>query len=92
MPAENIYQMFARHGRAGFFVKRDSWTHPQTAAQIVSVGGMEAGLLPGDPPYYKNPVVIADVTYQGRIKREKLSSAGTYAYTEIGRPEWWPLP
>jgi hypothetical protein len=87
--AENIYQMFIRCGRAGFFVKRDSWGHPQTLARVVSVGGKEEGLLDGVAPYYGNPVVIADVAYQGRIQREKLSSPGTYAYVEIPRPYWW---
>jgi hypothetical protein len=32
MAIENIYQMFMRHGRVGFFVKRNSWSHPYTAA------------------------------------------------------------
>ena len=90
MPVENIYQMFVRHGCTGFFVKRNSWTHPDTAAQIVTVGGLEMGALPGNGPYFDNPVVIADVAYQGKIRRGTLSSAGTFAYSEIERPIWWP--
>jgi hypothetical protein len=87
MAIENIYQMFMRHGHVGFFINSNSWSHPYTAGQVVSVGGIDAGRLPGDPPYFQNPVVIADVADQGRIKREKLSSTGTFAYTEIVRPQ-----
>jgi hypothetical protein len=90
--AENIYQMFIRHGRCGFFVKRNSWTHPGSAACIVTVDGLEAGALSGKPPYFNNPKVIADIAYQGRVTRTELSSPGTYAYTEIGKPNWWPNP
>lgn len=90
MAEENIYQIFIRHGKAGFFVRRNSWTHPRTVAQIVSVGGRESGPLEGAPPYYKSPEVIADISYQGRLSREKLTSPGTYAYIEIQRPDWWP--
>ena len=89
MSAENIYQMFVRHGRAGFFVKRDSWGDPRTLAKVISVGGKEEGPLDGKGPYFGNPVVIADIAYQGRIQRGKLSSPGTYAYFKIPRPDWW---
>jgi hypothetical protein len=54
MDAENIYQMFARVGGAGFFVRRNSW-HPHAAARIVSVGGLETRILPVSPPYHQPP-------------------------------------
>jgi hypothetical protein len=51
--AENIYQTFTRLGGAGFFVKRNSWSHPGTVGKVVSVGGLTSGTLPGDPPYHQ---------------------------------------
>jgi hypothetical protein len=93
---ENIYQMFTRLGRAGFFVKRNSWSHPRTVAQVLTVGGLLEGVLPGKPPYYqdasrKNPVVIARISYQGQLPiEEELTSPGTYAYSIVPRPDSWP--
>lgn len=95
MPVENIYQMFTRLGAAGFFVKRNSWSHPRTVARVISVGGLTSGPLPGSPPYHQPPgskplVVMATISYQGApAKREVLTSPGTYAYTLIDRPVWW---
>src|ERR1700730_955000 len=93
---ENIYQMFTRLGGAGFFVKRDSWTHARTAAKVISVGGLTGGALPGTPPYHadgpgrKKLVVQAAISYQGQPPRiEELTSPGTYAYTVIDRPAGW---
>jgi hypothetical protein len=95
MAAENIYQMFTRLGAAGFFVKRDSWSHPRTVARVVSVGGLTSGDLPGLPPYHqplgaKKLKVIAEISYQGApAQLEELTSPGTFAYTMIERPDWW---
>ena len=86
----NIYEMFRRHGGAGFFVRRNSWGHELTAARVVLVAGLEAGELPGTPPYHGNPEVIAEISYQGNIRRAPLRCPGTYAYREIPRPLWWP--
>lgn len=95
MAAENIYQMFTRLGGAGFFVKRDSWSHPRTLARVISVGGLTSGPLPGPPPYHqpagnKPLVVMAAISYRGApAKIEVLTSPGTFAYTWIDRPVWW---
>jgi hypothetical protein len=95
MPVENIYQMFTRLGAAGFFVKRDSWSHPSTAARVISVGGLTSGPLPGRPPYHQPPgskplIVMAAISYQGApAKIEVLTSPGTFAYHWIERPDWW---
>ncbi len=96
MAKENIYQMYARLGGVGFFVKRDSWSHPQTIAKVVSVGGLTSGPLPGSPPYHsvgpkhRSPVVMAGICYQGAGPYlEELSCPGTYAYTHIDSPGAW---
>lgn len=96
MGSENVFQMFARMGSAGYFVRRNSWSE-RSAARIVSVGGMTEGVLRGEPPYYadpttkRSPVVLAEISYQGAApKLDELSSPGTFAYTMIDRPTWWP--
>ena len=96
MDRENIYQMYTRLGGAGFFVRRNSWSHPQAAARIISVGGLTTGLLPGDSPYHHQgpklgyPKVLAEISYRGEPPQtQELSSPGTYAYTNIKRPDWW---
>lgn len=93
MGKENIFQMYTRIGGAGFFVKRDSWTHPKTIVRVVSVGGLTSGPLPGDPPYHgtgpkmRSPKVMAEISYQGAAPRlEELSCPGTYAYAHIEGP------
>jgi hypothetical protein len=88
---ENIYQMYVRVGKAAFFVKRNGWSHPYTVARVLSVGGLTQGPLVGDPPYFSNLVVLADMSYQGRICRERLRCPGTYAYLEVSDPKWWPV-
>lgn len=96
MPSENIFQMFTRHGGAGFFVKRNSWSHPFTVAQVLSIDGLASPPLPGKPPYYNKPnhrplQVLAKISYQGATPREEeLTSPGTFAYSMIERPSWWP--
>lgn len=96
MSDENIYQMFTRLGGAGFFVKRNSWSHPQAAARVISVGGLLAsGTLPGSPPYHQPPgakklPVLAAISYRGESARvQELTSPGTFAYTLIEQPPWW---
>ena len=87
-PAENIYQMYVRRGDVGFFVKRNSWTHPRSLARVVEIGGALGGVLPGCAPYFGNPKVIAEILYQARMTRGALSRPGTYAYREVERPDW----
>jgi hypothetical protein len=94
---ENIFQMYTRIGGAGFFVKRDSWSHPHTVARVVSVGGLTAGPLPGRAPYYtdaakkRSPTVMAEISYQGTAPRlEELPCPGTFAYRVMeDTPERW---
>ena len=90
-PVENIYQMFTRLGGAGFFVKRNSWSHPKAAARVISVGGLKSGTLPGPPPYHQSPgakklVAMAAISYRGEPAQvQELTSPGTFAYTWIER-------
>jgi hypothetical protein len=97
MERQNLYQMYTRLNGAGFFVKRDSWSHPKTVARVVSIGGLTTEPLPGEPPYHNqggklgSPKVIAEICYQGAApRRQELTCPGTYAYTQIDPPEWWP--
>ena len=95
MDAENVFQMFARLGGAGFFVRRNSWSHPRAAARVISVGGLTTGVLPGDPPYHQPPgakklKVMAAISYRGELATvQELTSPGTFAYTVIDRPAGW---
>jgi hypothetical protein len=95
MAAENIYQMFTRFGGAGFYVKRNSWSHPRAAARVMSVGGLTSGALPGPAPYHQPPgakklLVMAMISYRGEpAKIQELTSPGTFAYTSIDRPTSW---
>jgi hypothetical protein len=94
MDAENIFQMFSRMGGAGFFVRRNSWS-PEAAAEIVSVGGLEKGALPGPPPYHqlrgaKKLKVMAKISDRGEVPTlQELTSPGTFAYSQIDCPVWW---
>jgi hypothetical protein len=95
MSTENIFQMYARLGGAGFFVRRNSWSHPKAAARVISVGGIISGPLPGPPPYHQPPgskklIVVAAISYRGEPAIvQDLTSPGTFAYTAIERPSWW---
>jgi hypothetical protein len=83
----NIYQMYVANGnRAGFFVRRNSWSHPRSFARVLSVGGMVEGPIPGLPPYFGNPVVKARIWYRGRETFGSLSCPGTFAYKHIEPP------
>lgn len=93
MNRENVYQMYTRLGGAGFFVKRNSWSHPRAIAKVVSIGGLTNGPLPGTPPYHNlgaklgSPKVMAEISFQGEPSQlQELSCPGTYAYTHIKSP------
>lgn len=78
--AENIYQMYVANGnKAGFWVRRNSWSW-QTAL-ITSVGGRSEGELEGVPPYFKNQQVKGRMGGTG--KEFELSCPGTYGYEKI---------
>ena len=86
----NIYDMFVSLGRVGFFVRRNSWSHPNAAAKVLSVGGLEAPPLPGKAPYYGNPQVMAEISYRGEEAGiEELRCPGNFSYRLIERPAWW---
>lgn len=78
--AVNIYQMYVANGnKAGFWVKRNSWSW-QTAL-VVSVGGKAEGELEGKPPYFNNPKVKALMGGTGR--EVELTCPGTYGYAQV---------
>jgi hypothetical protein len=60
------------------------------------VGGLTSGSLPGLlPPYHQPPgakkPIAAAISYLGEpAKIQELTSPGTFAYTVIERPTWWP--
>lgn len=94
--SENIYQMYARLGGAGFFVKRYSWPNPKAGARVISVGGQTSGALPGillhhaESQDWEKPKVIAAVSYYGEpASMRELTSPETYAYILIEQPEGW---
>jgi hypothetical protein len=79
----NIYQLYVANGnRAGFYVRRNSWA--VTYAQVMTIGGREAGPLSGQPPYYGNPPVTMDIyNIHGTVRAvaQQLSSPGGYGYS-----------
>ena len=78
--AENIYQMYVANGnKAGFWVKRNSWSW-QTA-QITSIGGQTEGPLEGLPPYFNSPKVKGKMGGVG--KEIEITSPGTYGYSRV---------
>jgi len=77
---ENIYQMYVANGnKAGFWVKRDSWSS-QTAL-ITSIDGMSEGQLNGVAPYFGNLKVKGLMNGVGR--EIEISCPGTFGYTKI---------
>jgi hypothetical protein len=81
----NIYQMYEAFGnRAGFYVRRDSWS--KAYALVISVQGKKRGPLEGKSPYYGNPSVIANIYgfSSGDQKGVTLSCPGTYGYACTG--------
>ena len=94
--SENIYQMYARLGGAGFFVKRYSWPNPKAGARVISVGGQTSGALPGkvihhtERPDWEKPKVVAAISYYGEpASMQELTSPETYAYILIEQPQGW---
>lgn len=83
--SRNIYQMYVENGnKAGFFVRRDSWS--RIYACVTRVAGLKEGELRGEPPYFGNPTVEMDVyANDGTLQKsgEELSCPGTYAYKQI---------
>lgn len=81
-PAQNIYQMYeANNNKAGFYVRRDSWS--TIYARVATVAGRTEGPLQGKPPYYGNSPVTMDVfNNNGSVQgtNQPLSCPGTYAY------------
>lgn len=79
---KNVYALYAENGnRSGFFIVRDSWTG--CYAEVLSVGGKEAGELPGRPPYYGDPKVLVRLyNRDGSIResRLELSCPGCYSW------------
>lgn len=85
----NVYAMYTVVGRAGFWVRRKSWGN--TVALVKSVGGINEGELPGNPPYHGNPVVIVDVySVAGELLETdaELSCPGTGDYELVKPPAW----
>lgn len=78
--AENIYQMYVANGnKAGFWVKRNSWSWQ--IALITSIGGQTNGPLGGSPPYFNNQKVRGKMGGKGR--EVEILSPGTYGYERV---------
>ncbi len=81
----NVFEMFAAHGGAGFWVHRTTWGN--TCARVVRVGE-----LTGPAPYFGNPSVLMDVyTLDGQIKdaAAEMPVPGTYkTWRMIDAPDW----
>lgn len=87
----NVFQMYVENGnRAGFWIRRNSWGN--TAAFVLSVQGKREGDLEGVPPYYGDPLVVADVYDLHRPLLKELHSVvrcpGTYTYQRFAGPSW----
>jgi hypothetical protein len=84
---QNIYQMwFESQGATdGLWITRTTWS--SIVARIVFIGEPK-----GPPPYYGNPIVLADIfNVDGSIRerRAKITAAGTYkTYRRIQPPSW----
>lgn len=87
---ENVYEMFQRLGGAGFFVSRNSWTHPYTLARVDCVQTLYLAPLVGVGPYFNDAPVGATFCYQGVFAWGLLSCPGTGAYRVVPAPTWWP--
>lgn len=83
-PRLNIYQMYLANGnKAGFFVKRDSWS--SQVAEVISIDGKSSGELTGKPPYFNNPKVFGRFQTDGKVF--EITCAGTYGYSLIEQDE-----
>lgn len=83
----NVFQMYAANNQQpGFWLRRTTWG--STCARVTSVGEFK-----GPPPYYGNPVMLADI-YElrtGELKENgaKLPVPGTYkTWRQIDPPTW----
>lgn len=83
--SQNVYQMFAANGAAGFWVWRTTWD-----ASVARV--MKVGPFTGPGPYYGSPKVLIDVyNSQGELRdgAAVMSVPGTYkTWRLIEPPEW----
>jgi len=84
---QNVFQMYVANGeKPGFWLRRTTWGN--TCAQVTAVGEFR-----GEPPYYGNPTVLADVydLRTGALKEKgaKIPVPGTYkTWRLIDPPEW----
>jgi hypothetical protein len=87
----NIFQMYAANGeQPGFWLRRTTWGN--TCACVTSVGEFK-----GPPPYYGNPIVLADIydlrTSDLKEKDARLPVPGTYkTWRQIDPPGWAKVP
>lgn len=83
----NVFQMYvANGGKVGLWLRRTTWGN--TCAQVTSVGEFK-----GPPPYYGNPVVLADIydLTTGELKQEgaRIPVPGTFkTWRQIDPPTW----
>lgn len=92
----NVFQMYMNNGwKAGFWIRRENWVN--TVAFVKLVGGLETGVLPGEPPYFSQPgkgrpKVICDVfdatTGELMDENSEVSCPNTYSYRVIECPSW----
>lgn len=84
---KNIFEMYVANGKQpGFWLRRTTWGN--SCARVVWVGELR-----GTPPYFGNPVVLADVfdLKTGNLKERgaRLPAAGTYkTWRQIDAPAW----
>ena len=80
--SQNIFQMYEANGnKAGFFVKRNSWS--SQTAEIVKIDGKSSGELTGKSPYFNNPKVFGKFSDNGELV--EITCPGTYGYELINR-------
>jgi hypothetical protein len=80
MGARNVYQMYVDNGcQVGFWLRRWSWWN--VVLQVKFIDGGTCGELAGVPPYFGNPIVLADVYRFGRyVGLCQVRCPGSYAY------------
>lgn len=83
----NLFQMYvANNMRVGFWLHRTTWGN--TCARVTFVGDFK-----GQPPYYGNPAVLADIydlgTGELKENNAKLPVPGTFkTWRQIDPPAW----